>query len=199
MAELHLGNCTKLWQSSFMMTRLMNTFVSEINTRILSKQTNLLRNLASGLIKTVTSMQQVTNDILADLDIMKQLSVVCETIEDLHLDHLNLHRSNINPSIKYRWLTDCMQTFQLTVFGYIRQEIESTLQLYIPDGIKQLCFMFHGTFIMDSCILNSNNINCIGNILKLTLNRNALKLNKIYDSLIDGFDSNIFDIKCKYL
>ena len=85
--DLRLGYSHKLWQSSFMMVRLMNTFVVECNAHILAKQTNLLQNFASGFIKTVTDMQAFKDDLLSDLDMMKELIVTCETIEDIHLDN----------------------------------------------------------------------------------------------------------------
>ena len=90
-----------------------------------------------------------------------------------------------------------MWAFELTVFGYIRQEIESELEWNIPDGVKQLCFLFHGNFIMDSTILKPNDVSCLGYILLDVLHKNGLKLIKLFDTNVQGFDEAVFTKECR--
>eukprot|EP01083_Nonionella_stella_P011668 33137_1 len=198
MSDLRLNNAATLWQSSFMMSRLVNVFIAECNARIVNKQNSLLEQLASGHIQTIDMMQEFRDELLTDLDEMKALITTCEAIDDLHIANVQQHR---DPAVQDNRNTgtaaEHMESFELCVFGYIRQHIEVELEWYIPHGVKQLCFMFHGNFVMDSCILSSNEIACIGMILSSILRKNGLKTIKLFDTQCDGFDADTFDRKCK--
>ena len=51
---------------------------------------------------------------------------------------------------------------------------------------------------MDSSILTPNEVNNIGYVLSSILDKNALIFDKLYDNDLNGWDSVLFDEKCKF-
>eukprot|EP01084_Bolivina_argentea_P260260 439466_1 len=54
---------------------------------------------------------------------------------------------------------DTKKALNCLIFGFIGQEIESKYNLLIPFYLKMICLQFYGNIIMNSNILNINQIN----------------------------------------
>lgn len=78
------------------------------------------------------------------------------------------------------------------IFGWIRQVIEDKYNsILIPYYLKIVCKEFYGNMIMDTNILNVNQINTIGYVLKSSFHLTQCKefyTQKIYDGKNDGFE-----------
>ena len=78
------------------------------------------------------------------------------------------------------------------IFGWTRQEIEDKYNsILIPFYLKMVCKEFYGNIIMDTNILNVNQINTIGYVLKSIFSLTQCKEfypQKMYDGKTDGFE-----------
>ena len=95
------------------------------------------------------------------------------------------------------------EKLEFLIFGWIRKLIENkyNLNVIIPYYLKMLCLKFYGNIIMDTNLLNNNQLNTFGYVLQ-SFNSTGSKhfyARKIYDTKTDGFDSKIFDKKCGIL
>ena len=97
-------------------------------------------------------------------------------------------------------LSDKKDKFECLLFGWIRLMVEDKFVLNIPYYLKKLCLDFYGNIIMESNILDINQTNIIGWILKQKLNDDykikyfAPKI--ICDSQKHGFDKDEIEKQC---
>merc|ERR1712176_227658 len=94
-------------------------------------------------------------------------------------------------------VSDKKEKLECFIFGYIRELVEDKYDLMIPYYLKIECLLFYGNIIMNSNILNTNQVNIIGYTLKSKLDQkiNSFYPQKICDSFNDGFDVKIFNEK----
>merc|ERR1711971_1491638 len=170
-----LGNSAKLWQSSLMMIRLMNVFTTECDIKTIKQQNDALRSLR--MVDPVSRSfrnpfaQPIAVESFPD---NAHLSNVCTRVEKAHADNHKKHdpfdwyRAH-DPEIDDPYpVADWMHSFELTVFGYLRQQ---KLSWNMPEGIKTLIFHFHGNFVMDTFILTPDHAICLGFILRDKLSK----------------------------
>eukprot|EP01083_Nonionella_stella_P086753 241184_1 len=86
--------------------------------------------------------------------------------------HFTIHNNIFDVKIFHANLSKCEQLIDKKhllhelIFGYIGAYIEDEYNVRIPASIKLLCCVFYGNLMMDSDILNTNQINCVSYVLQ---------------------------------
>ena len=92
---------------------------------------------------------------------------------------------------------DTRNKFECLLFGWIRLEIEDKSKMRVPLSLKKLCVEFYGNIMMRSDILNLNQTNIIGYMLKQKLNdiRKYFIPKLVCNEYKHGFDKKEIEIK----
>ncbi len=97
-----------------------------------------------------------------------------------------------------RTIQNMKDKLEYLTFGYINQKIEHQYNLNIPFYLKMICLQYYGNIIMKSKILNTYQTNIIAySLTSILTNVKYFYPKLIYDSINSGFDSKLFDFKCK--
>ena len=163
---------------------------------------NALKSILEGMQfihDTFHQIQDETETILNSYRYLSKLSInMMERVPDTIMgENIIIKRKKLCNSYKGK------EILEFLIFGWIRKLIENkyNLNVIIPYYLKMLCLKFYGNIIMDTNLLNNNQLNTFGYVLQ-SFNLTGSKhfyAQKVYDSKTDGFDSKLFDKKCGIL
>lgn len=112
------------------------------------------------------------------------------TTEYLQIKTRDIDIKHVCPQKKLSNKYTGQKMLKYLIFGWIRQLIEDKYRfIVIPYYLKMLCKEFYGNIIIDTNILNVNQLNTIGYVLKSTFNLSPCQEfygHKIYDWKTDG-------------
>ena len=155
--------------------------------------------VAFEIVKIFNQIKHETNAIIKSCRYLSKLSkemmdsVETEACISINYGEKILVNRNLSITFKGKEMLECL------IFGWIRKLIEDKYNLMIPNYLKMVCLEFYGNIVMDTNILNVNQLNTFGYVLKSIFDlkqRKQFYAQKISECKTDGFDSELLDKKC---
>eukprot|EP01084_Bolivina_argentea_P260262 439469_1 len=147
----------EIYQLSFVLIKFITALHSTVMNEM-ERQNTEMQNLISNYETTIdkwNEISQITKKSDMFEDALKNLNSYLKTTQEIFSKEM---KGKEIPSIKIT-KQDPKKALNCLIIGFISQEIENKYNLLIPFYLKMICLQFYGNIIMNSNILNINQIN----------------------------------------
>eukprot|EP01084_Bolivina_argentea_P260265 439472_1 len=143
-----------IYQLLFVSLKFMHALRSTvINT--LTRQNTEIETLIANNETSIDKYNELAKKSKMFTDALMNLDSCMKTSQEIFCKEV---KGKPIPSVK-TIKHDPKKALNCLIFGFIGQEIESKYNLLIPFYLKMICLQFYGNIIMNSNILNINQIN----------------------------------------
>eukprot|EP01084_Bolivina_argentea_P260264 439471_1 len=143
-----------IYQLLFVSLKFMQALHSTVINR-LKRQHTEIETLIANNETSIDKCNEITKKSKMFAEVLNNLNSYMKTIQEIFSKEL---KGKPIPSVKIT-KHDPKKALNCLIFGFIGQEIESKYNLLIPFYLKMICLQFYGNIIMNSNILNINQIN----------------------------------------
>eukprot|EP01084_Bolivina_argentea_P260261 439467_1 len=148
----------EIYQLSFISLQLVHGFMQALHSTAMNemkRQKTEMEILIAKNEPTIDKWNEITKNPDMFDEAMKNLRSYSETTWEIFSKEM---RTKQIPLVTFT-KQDPKKALNCLIFGFIGQEIESKYNLLIPFYLKMICLQFYGNIIMNSNILNINQIN----------------------------------------
>eukprot|EP01084_Bolivina_argentea_P260263 439470_1 len=145
----------EIYQLSFVSLRFTQALYSTVMNELKRQHTEISSLIAKNET-TIDKWNEISKKAEMFGDALNNLYSYQETAWKIYSKEM---KGKEIPSIKKITKQDPKKALNCLIIGFISQEIENKYNLLIPFYLKMICLQFYGNIIMNSNILNINQIN----------------------------------------